>query len=47
MWPDGTLDEDAAVADLMQRYTDALSDAVRRYPADYFWAHRRWKTPPT
>ena len=46
MWPDGTLDEDAAVADLMQRYTDALADAVRRYPADYFWAHRRWKTSP-
>jgi len=47
MWPDGSLDEDAAVAALMQRYTDALADAVRRYPADYLWAHRRWKSQPS
>jgi KDO2-lipid IV(A) lauroyltransferase len=46
MWPDRSLDEDAAIVDLMQRYTDALSDAVRAHPAEYFWAHRRWKTAP-
>jgi len=46
MWPDRSLEEDAAVLDLMQRYTDALSDAVRAHPTEYFWAHRRWKTIP-
>jgi KDO2-lipid IV(A) lauroyltransferase len=49
MWPDRSLDEETAVVELMQRYTDALSDAVREHPDQYFWAHRRWKTtaPPT
>jgi KDO2-lipid IV(A) lauroyltransferase len=46
MWPDRSLDVDAAVLDLMQRYTDALSDAIRAHPTEYFWAHRRWKTRP-
>ncbi|MGD8414970.1 MAG: lysophospholipid acyltransferase family protein [Candidatus Latescibacterota bacterium] len=46
MWPDRSLDEDDAVGELMQRYTDALSDAIRAHPAQYFWAHRRWKTAP-
>lgn len=47
MRPDQSLDEDAAVVQLMQRYTDALSDAVLSHPTEYFWAHRRWKTPPS
>jgi KDO2-lipid IV(A) lauroyltransferase len=44
MWPDRSLDEDTAIIELMQRYTDALADAVRAHPTEYFWAHRRWKT---
>ena len=44
MWPDPSLDETEAVVELMQRYTDALADAVRAHPEEYFWAHRRWKT---
>jgi KDO2-lipid IV(A) lauroyltransferase len=47
MWPDRSLAEEDAVVRLMQRYTDALSDAVRRHPTEYFWAHRRWKTAPS
>lgn len=27
-------------------YTAALEQWVRRYPEQYFWMHRRWKTPP-
>lgn len=46
MWPDRSLPEDDAVVELMQRYTDALAGAVRANPSHYFWAHRRWKTPP-
>lgn len=47
LWPDTRLDEASAVVDLMQRYTDALSEAVRAHPTEYFWAHRRWKTSPS
>ena len=28
---------------LMQAYADALTDAVRRAPSQYFWWHRRWR----
>ena len=43
MWPDRSLDEDAAVFDLTQRFMHALADAVRRHPTHYMWGHRRWK----
>lgn len=36
---------DAAKA-ITQRYTSALESAVRRYPDQYFWLHRRWKHQP-
>ena len=35
-----------AVRAITQRYTAALERAVRRAPEQYFWVHRRWKTPP-
>jgi KDO2-lipid IV(A) lauroyltransferase len=41
---------DSAKADevlrLTQEHTKALEDFVGRYPDQYFWAHRRWKTEP-
>jgi KDO2-lipid IV(A) lauroyltransferase len=36
---------DAARA-ITQRYTEALERMVRRHPEQYFWLHRRWKSPP-
>ncbi len=36
--------EDERVRELTQRYTDRIAARVRRYPQEYFWAHRRWKT---
>jgi len=30
-----------------QTFFDMLEDAVRRHPEQYFWMHRRWRTPPT
>lgn len=32
--------------EITQRYTSALERIVRRDPQQYFWVHRRWKTPP-
>lgn len=29
-----------------QAYNDAIESFVRRYPAQWFWVHRRWKRPP-
>ncbi len=36
-----------AVKAITQRYHDALARLIRRYPEQYFWLHRRWKTQPT
>lgn len=29
-----------------QKYNDILESIVRRYPEQWFWVHRRWKTRP-
>ncbi len=31
---------------ITQEYTDYLQSYVKRYPDQYFWFHRRWKTKP-
>lgn len=40
----GDLDED--VRRLTAAHTAALAERVRRVPDQYFWQHRRWRTPP-
>ncbi len=42
--PPGTRDEQ--VAELTARHVAVLEELVRRYPEQYFWFHRRWKTTP-
>lgn len=37
-------DEEERIRELTQRYTDRIAARVRRYPHEYFWGHRRWKT---
>jgi Kdo2-lipid IVA lauroyltransferase/acyltransferase len=37
---------DAVVHDLTAAYTMCLETLVRRWPEQYFWHHRRWKTRP-
>ena len=37
----------ATVESITQSYTSLLEEYVRRYPEQYFWFHRRWKTKPS
>lgn len=37
---------DATIESITQSYTSLLEEYVRRYPEQYFWFHRRWKTKP-
>ena len=39
-------DRAAVIQELTERYTAAIEALVRRYPAQWNWAHRRWKTQP-
>jgi len=38
-------DEADAVANTA-RFTKAIEDIVRRFPDQWLWVHRRWKTRP-
>ena len=42
-----TGDEDEDVRRLTQAYTRVVEDYVRRYPDQWLWIHRRWKTRPS
>ena len=41
-----TGNEQADVRRLTQQYTRIVEDYVRRYPDQWLWIHRRWKTRP-
>ena len=41
-----TGNEEADVQRLTQQYTRIVEDYVRRYPDQWLWIHRRWKTRP-
>jgi Kdo2-lipid IVA lauroyltransferase/acyltransferase len=43
--PEGASEEEA-VRHYTQGYTSVFEDFIRRYPEQYFWMHRRWKTRP-
>lgn len=34
------------LSELTQRFTSSLEALIRKAPEQYFWVHRRWKTPP-
>lgn len=44
--PDHTRPRDEEVHRLTQEHTRALESVIRRFPASYFWIHRRFKTQP-
>lgn len=46
IYPADWANQDNPLRYITQRYTRAIEDAVRKDPAQYLWAHRRWKTRP-
>jgi len=41
-----TGDEERDIVTNTQRYTRVTEEIVRRYPEQWFWVHKRWKTKP-
>jgi KDO2-lipid IV(A) lauroyltransferase len=41
-----TGDEEADIVKNTANFTQAIEEAVRRYPEQWLWLHRRWKTRP-
>ena len=41
-----TGDDDRDVLENTARFTAAIEEMVRRYPDQWLWVHRRWKTRP-
>ena len=41
-----TGDAEADTAENTARFTTVLEEAIRRYPGQWLWMHRRWKTRP-
>lgn len=41
----GKTDEEAVIINI-QRLTNTIETYIRRYPAEWGWIHRRWKTKP-
>jgi KDO2-lipid IV(A) lauroyltransferase len=41
-----TGDDEADAVENTARFTTAIEDFVRRYPDQWLWVHRRWKTRP-
>ena len=35
-----------SIEDTVQKYTSMLEQMIRKYPEQYFWLHKRWKTKP-
>ncbi len=44
--PDPSRPQEEEIERLTQAYSDQMSEWIRRYPENYFWVHRRWKTKP-
>jgi KDO2-lipid IV(A) lauroyltransferase len=41
-----TGDRDADIRLITQLFTDAIEKYVRKFPDQWMWFHRRWKTKP-
>jgi len=46
IYPEEWADKDQPLEWITQEYSLHLENAIRRYPEQYLWAHRRWKHRP-
>ena len=46
IYPPEKEDRDAAIHEVTERHIRLLEDLLQRYPGQYFWFHRRWKSHP-
>jgi KDO2-lipid IV(A) lauroyltransferase len=44
--PEGVADRKQAIALLTQAWSRVMEDFIRRYPQQWVWMHRRWKSTP-
>jgi KDO2-lipid IV(A) lauroyltransferase len=46
IYPDPHDSKDAQIRKLTEAHVESLEDIIRKFPDNYFWMHRRWKTKP-
>jgi len=46
IYPRPGVERDAEIQRITEEHTKVLEGYVSRYPEQYFWAHKRWKTKP-
>lgn len=46
LYPPEKTDRESAIREMTEKHVKILEDMIRRYPGQYFWFHRRWKTQP-
>jgi len=44
--PAASSPETSSVSALTRWYNERLEQAIRKWPDQYWWLHRRWKEPP-
>jgi Kdo2-lipid IVA lauroyltransferase/acyltransferase len=44
--PDPSAHRDAEIERITRAHVRALEEVIRKYPSDYFWVHKRWKSKP-
>lgn len=40
-------DRDSAIFEITEQYNRILEGMIRKYPGQYFWFHKRWKSQPS
>lgn len=40
-------DKNIDIIELTQKYTEVLEEIIRKYPSQWLWMHKRWKSKPT
>lgn len=44
IYPPGDMEREEAIRHITEKHVKCLEEMIRRYPDQYFWFHRRWKS---